>query len=57
MIPIPFLGWAMEDEEDTQQMLRKQIEIQQDIIKKLEADVKMLQEECSSLIKQIGEIQ
>lgn len=57
MIPIPFLGWAMEDEEDTQQMLRKQLEIQQDIIKKLEADVKMLQEECSSLIKQIGEIQ
>jgi len=57
MIPIPFLGWAVEDEEDTQQMLRKQIEIQQDIIKKLEADVKMLQEECSSLIKQIGEIQ
>jgi hypothetical protein len=57
MIPIPFLGWAVEDEEDTQQMLRKQLEIQQDIIKKLEADVKMLQEECSSLIKQIGEIQ
>jgi hypothetical protein len=57
MIPIPFLGWAVDDEEDTQQMLRKQIEIQQEIIKKLEGDVKMLQEECSSLIKQIGEIQ
>jgi hypothetical protein len=55
--PIPFFGWLMEDAEDTQQMLRKQIEIQQDIIKKLEGDVKMLQEECVSLIKQIGEIQ
>jgi len=55
MIPIPFLGWV--DVEDTEQMLRKQLEIQQDIIKKLEGDVKMLQEECSSLIKQIGEIQ
>jgi hypothetical protein len=57
MIPIPFLGWVVDDEEDTQQMLRKQIEIQQGIIKKLEGDVKMLQEECISLIKQIGEIQ
>jgi hypothetical protein len=55
MIPIPFLGWV--DVEDTEQMLRKQIEIQQDIIKKLEGDVKMLETECISLIKQIGEIQ
>ena len=57
MIPIPFLGWVMDDEEDTQQMLRDQIHIQQHRIKELEAQVMMLQEECSALIKQVGEIQ
>lgn len=55
MIPIPFLGWAMEDEEDLVQMLRKQIEIQQEVNRKLEVEVKMLQDECSALIKQLGE--
>ena len=57
MIPIPFLGWLEDDEEDTQQMLRDQIHIQQHRIKELEGEVKMLQEECSALIKQTGELQ
>lgn len=57
MIPIPFLGWLAEDEDDKEQMLRDQIHIQQHRIKELEAEVMMLQGECSSLIKQIGEIQ
>jgi hypothetical protein len=57
VIPIPFLGWLVDDEEDTQQMLRDQIHIQQHRIKELEAQVMMLQEECSALIKQTGEIQ
>ncbi len=57
MIPIPFFGWLMEDEDDKEQMLRDQIHIQQNRIEKLEAEVKMLQTECSTLIKQVGEIQ
>jgi hypothetical protein len=57
VIPIPFFGWLADDEEDTQQMLRDQIHIQQHRIKDLEAQVMMLQEECSALIKQVGEIQ
>jgi hypothetical protein len=57
MIPIPFLGWLAEDEEDTEQMLRDQIHIQQNRIKQLEGEVMLLQGECSALIKQIGEIQ
>ena len=56
MIPIPFFGWLIEDEDDKEQMLRDQIHIQQNRIKQLEAEVKMLQEECSSLIKQSGEV-
>ena len=52
--PIPFFGWI--DKEDTQQMLRDQIHTQQHYIKKLEAEVMQLQQECSSLIKQIGEV-
>jgi cell division protein FtsB len=55
-VPIPFLGWWIEDEEDAQQMLRDQIHIQQHRIKELEAEVMMLQQECSSLIKQSGEV-
>lgn len=57
MIPIPFFGWLMEDEDDKEQMLRDQIHIQENRIKQLETEVKVLQTECSSLIKQIGEIQ
>lgn len=57
MIPIPFFGWLMEDDEDKEQMLRDQIHIQQHRIKELEGQVMMLQEECSALIKQVGEIQ
>lgn len=56
MIPIPFLGWWVEDEEDAQQMLREQIHAQQHRITELEVAVKMLQDECSSLVKQIGEV-
>ena len=56
MIPIPFLGWLMEDEDDKEQMLRDQIQVQQNRIKQLEAEVMMLQDECSSLIKQSGEV-
>lgn len=56
MIPIPFLGWFVDDEEDKEQMLRDQIHIQEHRIKQLETEVKMLQEECSALIKQIGEV-
>jgi len=56
-VPIPFLGWWVEDEEDAQQMLRDQIHIQQNRIQQLEAEVMMLQQECSALIKQTGEIQ
>ena len=55
MIPIPFLGWLVEDEDDKEQMLRDQIHIQQNRITQLETEVKMLQEECSALIKQTGE--
>jgi peptidoglycan hydrolase CwlO-like protein len=57
MIPIPFLGWLVDDEEDTQQMLRDQIHTQQHRIRELEGQVMMLQTECSALIKQVGEIQ
>lgn len=57
MIPIPFFGWLADDEDDKEQMLRDQIHIQENRIKQLEAEVMMLQGECSSLIKQIGEIQ
>jgi hypothetical protein len=57
VIPIPFFGWLADDEEDTQQMLRDQIHIQQHRIKDLEGQVMVLQEECSALIKQVGEIQ
>jgi hypothetical protein len=57
MIPIPFLGWLADDEEDTQQMLRDQLHTQQHRIRELEGQVMMLQTECSALIKQIGEIQ
>ena len=41
MIPIPFLGWATEDEdkEDLVAMLRKQIEIQQMEIGRLQANI------------------
>jgi hypothetical protein len=49
MIPIPFFGWWVEDEDNTQEMLRDQIHIQQHRIEELEA-------ECSALIKQIGEV-
>jgi hypothetical protein len=56
--PIPFMGWVnIEDEDDIQQMLRDQIHIQQNRIQQLEAEVMMLQQECSALIKQTGEIQ
>jgi len=55
VIPIPFFGWLADDEEDTQQMLRDQIHIQQHRIKELEAEVMMLQAECSALIKQAEE--
>ena len=47
MIPIPFLGWIEEDKEDTEQMLRDQIHIQQKLIT-------MLEEECFALRKQVG---
>jgi hypothetical protein len=57
MIPIPFLGWLVDDEEDTEQMLRDQLNIQQHRIKELEGQVMILQEECNNLIKQIGGIQ
>ena len=57
MIPIPFFGWLAEDDEDKEQMLRDQIHMQQHRIEQLEAEVKVLQTECSILIKQIGEIQ
>ena len=56
MIPIPFFGWLLEDEEDREQMLRDQMHIQQHRIKELEVEVKALQDECSSLIKQLGEV-
>jgi hypothetical protein len=56
VIPIPFLGWVVEDQEDTQQMLRDQIHIQQHRIKELEGQVMMLQTECSALVKQVGKI-
>jgi len=57
VIPIPFFGWLMDDEEDKEQMLRDQIHMQQHRIEQLENEVKMLQEECSALIKQTGELQ
>jgi len=53
--PIPFMGWV--DKEDVEDMLRNQIHTQQHRIKQLEAEVIKWQEECSNLIKQIGEIQ
>ena len=53
--PVPFFGWV--DKEDTQQMLRDQLRVQEHRIKQLEAEVKKWQEECSILIKQLGEIQ
>jgi len=56
VIPIPFFGWLMEDEEDKEQMLRDQIHIQQHRIEQLEAEVKMLQAEYGALIKQTGEV-
>ena len=57
MIPIPFLGWLAEDEEDKEQMLRDQLRIQQHRIKELEEQVMLLQTECNDLIKQIGGVQ
>jgi uncharacterized protein (DUF342 family) len=56
MIPIPFFGWLAEDDEDKKQMLREQIHMQEHRIKQLEGLVMALQEECSALIKQIGEV-
>jgi len=47
----------MDDDEDKEQMLRDQLHIQQHRIEQLEAEVKMLQAECSALIKQTGELQ
>lgn len=39
-IPVPFVGWIeVEDLEDTQEMLRKQIEIQQSEIMRLAQEV------------------
>lgn len=38
-IPIPFFGWITIDEEDTEQMLRDQIHIQQKRIEELEAEL------------------
>jgi len=47
MIPIPFLGWLAEDEEDTQQMLRDQLHAQQHRIKELETEVMQLKNEVT----------
>ena len=38
-IPIPFFGWISVDEEDTEQMLRDQIHMQQRRIEELEAEL------------------
>ena len=38
-IPIPFFGWINIDEEDTEQMLRDQIHMQQKRIEELEAEL------------------
>jgi hemolysin-activating ACP:hemolysin acyltransferase len=38
-IPIPFFGWITIDEEDTEQMLRDQIHIQQKRILELENEL------------------
>ena len=38
-VPIPFFGWLTIDEEDTEQMLRDQIHIQQRRIAELEAEL------------------
>lgn len=38
-IPIPFFGWLTIDEEDTEQMLRDQIHMQQKRIEELEAEL------------------
>jgi len=39
-IPVPFVGWLeVEDAEDAQEMLRKQIEIQQSEIMRLATEV------------------
>jgi phage shock protein A len=56
MIPIPFFGWLMEDEDDKEQALKDQIQLQQHQIKQLETEVAKLEEECGFLIKQIGEV-
>jgi hypothetical protein len=38
-IPIPFFGWITIDEEDTEQMLRDQLRIQQRRIEELETEL------------------
>jgi hypothetical protein len=43
MIPIPFLGWISIDEEETIQMLRDQLKIQQREIDRLNAEMFKLQ--------------
>jgi hypothetical protein len=43
MIPIPFLGWVSIDEEETIQMLRDQLKIQQREIDRLNAEMFKLQ--------------
>ena len=43
MIPIPFLGWISVDEEETIQMLRNQLKIQQREIDRLNAEMFKLQ--------------
>jgi hypothetical protein len=43
MIPIPFLGWISVDEEETIQMLRDQLKIQQREIDRLNAEMFKLQ--------------
>ncbi len=43
MIPIPFLGWISVDEEETIQMLRDQLKIQQREIDRLNAEIFKLQ--------------
>ena len=43
MIPIPFLGWISIDEEETIQMLRDQLKIQQREIDRLNGELFKLQ--------------
>jgi hypothetical protein len=43
MIPIPFLGWISIDEEETIQMLRDQLKIQQREIDRLNGEMFKLQ--------------